>query len=200
MGKVLVVLVAATAAVVYAMIPAGTGTRQAAAATPRCQATKLHGLTAAVVNPTRTVTGTVHATGCDVGIYVSPGRTAHIVNASISGAKQYGLLVNDGNAVIQNMRASGVRGAPVAVRCGSMPVDLPGLHFNLPDLLSFGHGAQHMDGKISARGSSCAVALSGDQSGSHITVTQTTSTTSTSASSINVSSISQSNSVVIPWP
>ncbi len=52
-------------------------------------------LTARIVNPTRPVSGTVNATGCDVGVYFS--RTGGVVaHADIFGARYYGVLV-DGN-------------------------------------------------------------------------------------------------------
>jgi nitrous oxidase accessory protein NosD len=51
-------------------------------------------LTAAIVNPTAPVTGTVDATGCNIGVYFGPGMTGSVDDANISGANYYGVLVN----------------------------------------------------------------------------------------------------------
>jgi hypothetical protein len=51
-------------------------------------------LTAAVFNPTTTVTGTVDATGCNIGVYYGPGTTGSVDVAEIFGATYYGVVVN----------------------------------------------------------------------------------------------------------
>jgi parallel beta helix pectate lyase-like protein len=51
-------------------------------------------LTARVVNPTAPVTGTIDATGCEVGVYFSRG--GRVSGAEVFGARYYGVLV-DGN-------------------------------------------------------------------------------------------------------
>jgi parallel beta-helix repeat protein len=54
-------------------------------------------LTAAVINPTTTVTGTVDASGCNIGIYYGPGHTG-AVTAEVENANYFG-VVADGAAV-----------------------------------------------------------------------------------------------------
>lgn len=62
------------------------------AAAQTCSPTGYNGLTAALVNPTAVVTGTVDATGCDIGVYFNgEGR---VDNADIYGAVWYGVMVN----------------------------------------------------------------------------------------------------------
>jgi hypothetical protein len=55
-------------------------------------------LTAALVNPSATVTGTVDASGCNIGVYYGPGTSGTVTGANISGANYYG-VVADGAAV-----------------------------------------------------------------------------------------------------
>jgi len=66
-----------------------------------CEDTGFHGLTAALVNPTGTVSGTVDAAGCNIAIYYDHTGSGGIVkNANIGNANYYGVLVNgDGGAV-----------------------------------------------------------------------------------------------------
>jgi hypothetical protein len=54
-------------------------------------------LTAALVNPS-TVTGTVNASSCNIGVYYGPGTTGTVSGANISGANYFG-VVADGAAV-----------------------------------------------------------------------------------------------------
>ena len=64
-------------------------------------------LNAAVVNPSSTVTGVVDATGCDIGVYFSPGTTGAVRNATVFGAQKAGIVNNgakvtiDSNAIYQ---------------------------------------------------------------------------------------------------
>jgi len=68
------------------------------------------GLTASVVASSyQRITGTIDATGCDVGVYVGPGVT-HVVirGATISGANDHGIFVQDtSNIVIQDNTVTG---------------------------------------------------------------------------------------------
>lgn len=50
-------------------------------------------MTAAVINPVGTVTGTVDGTGCNVGVYYDHG-SGLVKNATISGSNYFGVLVN----------------------------------------------------------------------------------------------------------
>ncbi len=61
-------------------------------------------LTAALVNPSTTVTGVVNATGCDVGVFFSSGVTGSIVNADIYGALDFGVLNVGANVTIKQSR------------------------------------------------------------------------------------------------
>jgi hypothetical protein len=51
-------------------------------------------LTAALINPGN-VSGTVDATGCNIGIYYGPGQKGNVSKAAVSGANYFG-IVNDG--------------------------------------------------------------------------------------------------------
>ncbi|HKP47772.1 MAG TPA: hypothetical protein VJT50_14320 [Pyrinomonadaceae bacterium] len=50
-------------------------------------------MTAALINPP-SVTGTVNATGCNIGVYYGPGSTGQIKNAEIFGANYFGVVAN----------------------------------------------------------------------------------------------------------
>lgn len=55
-------------------------------------------LTAARVNPSGTIGGTLDAAGCNIGVYYGPGTVGSVTGANISGANYYG-VVADGAAV-----------------------------------------------------------------------------------------------------
>ncbi len=55
-------------------------------------------LTAAVVDPSGTFSGTLDANGCDVGVYYG-SQSGSIDNAKIYGAKEYGVFVDNGQTV-----------------------------------------------------------------------------------------------------
>ncbi len=57
-------------------------------------------LTAAVLNPSGTFSGTLDATGCNIGVYYSPGAKGTINNAEIFGANYYGVVNNGGHVTI----------------------------------------------------------------------------------------------------
>jgi hypothetical protein len=63
-------------------------------------------LTAAVIPTTLSpnVTGTVNASGCNIGVYYGPGITGSVSNAEIFGANYYGIVNNAGNVMITNSR------------------------------------------------------------------------------------------------
>ncbi|HUZ02548.1 MAG TPA: right-handed parallel beta-helix repeat-containing protein [Thermomicrobiaceae bacterium] len=64
----------------------------------------VQGMTAAVINPTQPVTGTIDATGCDIGVYFGPGTSGTVRNAEIFGAAAFGIF-NDGARVdVKNSR------------------------------------------------------------------------------------------------
>jgi hypothetical protein len=51
-------------------------------------------MTAALINPPGTVSGTVDATGCNIGVYYSAGAGGTVKNANIFGANYFGVVVN----------------------------------------------------------------------------------------------------------
>ena len=65
---------------------------------PKCTATGFMrdgmDLTAAVINPTDPVTGTVDASTCNIGVYYGPGHIGSVEGAEIYGANYYGLVAN----------------------------------------------------------------------------------------------------------
>lgn len=65
-------------------------------------------MTAALINPSGTVTGTVDAKGCNVGVYYDNG-TGSVNKADIYGANYFGVLVNgDVNNVSVNVQNSNI--------------------------------------------------------------------------------------------
>jgi hypothetical protein len=56
------------------------------------------GMTAAAINPDSTLSGTVDATGCDIGVYYGPGSHPSLNGVTIKNARQFG-VVNDGGTV-----------------------------------------------------------------------------------------------------
>lgn len=55
-------------------------------------------MTAALINPTGTVSGTIDAAGCNIGVYYGSGSVGQVNNADIYGANYFG-VVNNGGAV-----------------------------------------------------------------------------------------------------
>ena len=51
-------------------------------------------MTAALINPPGTVTGTVDATGCNIAVYYSAGASGAVRNADVFGSSYFGVLVN----------------------------------------------------------------------------------------------------------
>jgi hypothetical protein len=95
--KRLLILAATTAGLL-----AGVTAQVAQAAT--CTTTGLYRdgvyLTAAVVDPTSAVTGTVDATGCNVGVYYSPASSGGTVSAEVYGANYFGVVDNASTAAV----------------------------------------------------------------------------------------------------
>lgn len=70
-------------------------------------------LTAALINPPKTFSGTVNATGCNIGIYYAPGATGKVSHAEVYGANYYG-IVNDGaNGSILNTSVHNIGEVPL---------------------------------------------------------------------------------------
>lgn len=55
-------------------------------------------MTAAVIATSATVTGSIYAVGCDIGVYYGPGINGTVSIAQISGAQYFG-VVNNGDTV-----------------------------------------------------------------------------------------------------
>ena len=74
--------------------------------TPKCTPTGLFrdtiDLTAAVINPTEPVTGTVDATTCNIGVYYGPGHSGTVTSADVYGANYYGVVANAAAVDISN--------------------------------------------------------------------------------------------------
>jgi parallel beta-helix repeat protein len=73
-----------------------------ASAATSCTATSYYRdgkyLTAALINPSGTVSGDLDATGCDIGVFYGPGSTGAVKGANIHNATYFG-VVNDGGSV-----------------------------------------------------------------------------------------------------
>lgn len=59
-------------------------------------------MTALEVNPTDAVSGTLDATGCNIGVYYGPGATGTVDGAEIFGANYFGVVNNGGVVTVQN--------------------------------------------------------------------------------------------------
>jgi len=59
-------------------------------------------LSARLVDPEETVTGTVDATGCDIGVYFSSGSTGAVADAEIYGATWYGIVGHGADLTIRD--------------------------------------------------------------------------------------------------
>jgi hypothetical protein len=105
-------------------------------------------LTAAEINPAVTVSGTVDASGCNIGVYYSPGHTGTVSGADISGANYYGVVANAANVNIANSQIHDIGETP----------------FNGSQ-----HGVDVLYTTINQDGTSTGSAASGTLSGSTIT-------------------------------
>ena len=74
-----------------------------------CTPTGFFGLTAALINPPGTVSGTVDGTGCNIVIYYSAGAGGTVKNANLFGADSFGVAVNgDAGAVNVDIISSSI--------------------------------------------------------------------------------------------
>jgi hypothetical protein len=62
----------------------------------------ISGLTAAVVNPGSLNGVSIVATGCDIGVYFSPGTTGSVTNSTVTGAQKAGIVNNGGKVTIDS--------------------------------------------------------------------------------------------------
>ncbi len=87
------------------------------------------GLTAAVVATSgQIISGTIDATGYDLGIYIGPGvHNVMVIGATVSGANDEGILVQDAwNIVIKNNTVSNNAGNATAGISENKPITLAG--------------------------------------------------------------------------
>lgn len=109
----------ATAAVCSLLVPGATfvgsvGLAEPASASSSCTSVSTsHGiLTAALVNPTDTVSGKVTPTGCDIGVYFGSGNTGTVDGATISGFTQYGVYNDGGDVTVTDSTISDIGDTP----------------------------------------------------------------------------------------
>jgi hypothetical protein len=69
-------------------------------------------LTAAIINPTSTVTGDVNATGCDIGVFFGTGQQGTVDTADIYGATYFGVVNNGANVNVRNSSISNIGDVP----------------------------------------------------------------------------------------
>jgi hypothetical protein len=103
----------AVAALVFAFAASLVSTGQALAVT--CTATGFirdgMDLTAAMINP-GDVSGTVDATGCNIGIYYGPGSNAKVTDADVFGANYFGIVNNGGDVDVKNSSVHNIGEVP----------------------------------------------------------------------------------------
>lgn len=104
------------AATITAMggVVAFTAAAPAQAEPVECAPAGSTGLTAAVVAAAgQRISGTIDATGCDVGIYIGPDATAaQVVGATVTGANDHGIFVQDASGVAISQSTIRQRRAP----------------------------------------------------------------------------------------
>lgn len=107
--------------------------------------TTSHGpLTAAVVDPTSAVTGTVTPTGCDIGVYFGPGTSGTVEDATISGFVQYGVYNDGGHVTVTGSSISDIGDTPFdGVQYGL------GVYFVNPNLVNSSLTSSPATGSIS---------------------------------------------------
>ncbi|HSS80847.1 MAG TPA: right-handed parallel beta-helix repeat-containing protein [Gaiellaceae bacterium] len=74
----------------------------AASCTPTGLMRDGNNLTAAVYNPQRAVTGTVDATGCNIGVYFAPSSHGRVLHANVFGANYFGVVNNGGDVTVRS--------------------------------------------------------------------------------------------------
>ena len=82
-----------------------------------CQQTGLvrdgSNLTAAVKDPTASVSVDVDATGCDIGVYYGSGTSGSVNGADIQGAKYYGIVVNAAVVEVDGAKIHDIGDTPI---------------------------------------------------------------------------------------
>jgi hypothetical protein len=70
-------------------------------------------MTAAIVNPSSTVSGDVDASGCNVGVYYGPGTKGTVNNANVHGANYYGVVVQKAKVTVENSNVHNIGETPL---------------------------------------------------------------------------------------
>ena len=108
--------VALAGAMLIAVVGLGLATAPATQAAPAITCMKIDpsfsGMSAAIINPTAPVTGTVDATSCDVGVYYGPNHHSTVSGAKIFGATAFGVIVDSANVTIRYTHVYDILGAP----------------------------------------------------------------------------------------
>lgn len=99
-----------------------------AAAAGSCQAAGSTGMTAKVIAASgQWITGTIDATGCDIGVYAGPGVTnLTIIGATISDAHDHGILlqqVTNSLVTLSNVSNNGLTGSHAGENPGQLSED-----------------------------------------------------------------------------
>jgi len=84
---------------------------------PKCTPTGFvrdgHDLTAFLVNPGAPVTGTVDASGCNIGVYFGPGHDGTVSGAEVFGANYYGVVANAADVDITDSTVRDIGESPL---------------------------------------------------------------------------------------
>ncbi len=70
-------------------------------------------LTAARINPSGTLTGTINATGCNIGVYYGPGSSGTVYQAKIYGANYFGVVNNGGHVNVSTSKIYDIGESPL---------------------------------------------------------------------------------------
>lgn len=116
--------------VMIVFLPFSVGSARATTCSPAGST----GLTALIIaHPHEKVTGTVDATGCDVGIYVGPGVTGVVItHATVKNANDHGILVQDtSHIVIDNSVVTNNQLSPHAAIAEDKAIELVGTSYSV---------------------------------------------------------------------
>lgn len=89
-----------------------SASQEANACTPTGYVRDSIDLTAALINPHGNVSGDVDATGCNIGIYYSPGAHGRVIHANVHGANYYGIVNNGAYVSIWSSTISDIGETP----------------------------------------------------------------------------------------
>jgi hypothetical protein len=96
-------------------LPLGAGATAGAvtACTPTGFVVDNINLTAAVIDPPATVTGTIDATGCNIGVYFDSSHTG-TVSATVKNANYFGIVNNGSTVNVTNSKVMNIGENPIA--------------------------------------------------------------------------------------